>query len=153
MVSHTAPGDFHIFPKGFRWSSELICLQNDPNISFSFQRFSDALLEMSISRSLWTSGLTNEGLPACTCLSAGTSQNEASGGWWERYSRWDSGGDEVEKNKSLVGLCHRDRNLVGQLEQPKAEMAGMGEAKKELPGGELFTMVSSGSLCMSDWPS
>lgn len=40
---------------------------------------------------------------------------------------------------------------MGQLEQPKAEVAGMGFARNKLLGTELLTMAPSGILFRSQW--
>ena len=47
---------------------------------FFFQNFNSTLLVISISSSFWASGFTKERLPASTCLSVSSPQNEASAG-------------------------------------------------------------------------
>lgn len=145
--------DFHIFPKEFGWQSELTCFENDPPFSFSFKIFSSTLLVISISNSFGIPELINEGLLVSTCLSLRSPQNDASCGWQDRCFCWALRCNEVGKNKALVVAHHQDRHLIGQLEPPRAEMAGMGDAREELPGGELFMTVPSGILFKSDWSS
>lgn len=141
----SVPSDFSIFPKEFRWQFGLICFRCDPLFSFSFRILISTLFVTCISRRFWSSELSKGGVLSSTCLSVGPTQNEASGGLWERCFFWDLLCDEVDRHQDLVAACHQDRAEIGQLEWPRPEMARMMEDDQGVCGDILCGTVPSGS--------